>query len=161
MLDFIRPFVGKGNKKKVKNKKCVSFFITFAAMNVSRVRKLVLVWLAIINMVALQTSCKTREQKIDLLPVSSVPVQEHSPEVFLVMYDEKVGKEPLLKAIKTYGCEVKYDYSIITGMALRKPKDKTLEETMALFRAVKGVVSVDYDHVYRLTDPIRPRLETR
>jgi len=130
-------------------------------MNVSRVRKLVLVWLAIINMVALLTSCKTREQKIDLLPVSSVPVQEHSPEVFLVMYDEKVGKEPLLKAIKTYGCEVKYDYNIITGMALRKPKDKTLEETMALFRAVKGVVSVDYDHVYRLTDPIRPRLETR
>ena len=37
-------------------------------------------------------------------------VQEHSPEVFLVMYDPQVGKEPLLKAIQEYGAEIKYDY---------------------------------------------------
>ena len=35
-------------------------------------------------------------------------VQEHSSEVFLVMYDAQVGKEPLMKAIQEYGAEIKY-----------------------------------------------------
>ena len=51
---------------------------------------------------------------------------EHSPDVFLVMYDVETGKEPLLKAIKDYGCEVVYDYKIINGMALKKPRSKSL-----------------------------------
>ena len=84
-----------------------------------------------------------------------------APNVFLVMYDEKVGKAPLQKAVKAYKCEVIYDYNIINGMALKNPDDKTLEETMQYFKNVKGVTSVEYDHVYRLTDPIKPRLETR
>ena len=77
------------------------------------------------------------------------------------MYDAEVGKQPLLDAIKKVKAEVVYDYNIITGMALRKPADRTLEATMDYFRKVKGVVSVEYDHVYRLTDPVKPKLEVR
>jgi hypothetical protein len=77
------------------------------------------------------------------------------------MYDEKVDNTPLQKAIKAYGCEVIYDYNIINGMALKKPDAKTLEETMQYFKGVKGVLTVEYDHIIRLTDPIKPRLETR
>ena len=87
--------------------------------------------------------------------------QEHSPNVFLVMYDAEIGKDPLLKAIEDYKCEIKYDYSEINGMALKNPDDKTLEETMQYFKNVKGVTSVEYDHVYRLTDPVKPRLEIK
>ena len=111
-------------------------------------------------MTGLLTSCEAK-QAIEL----SVPVQgsefvpEHSPDVFLVMYDEEVGKGPLLEAIEAYKCEIKYDYGIINGMALRKPEDKTLEETMQYFRGVKGVTTVEYDHIIRLTDPVKPRLE--
>ena len=43
----------------------------------------------------------------------------------------------------------------------KKPEDKSLEETMQHFRGVKGVVAVEYDHITRLTDPVKPRLETR
>lgn len=108
-------------------------------------------------------SCGTR-QKAEInapLPVPSRHIQEHSPTVFLVMYDEKTGKEPLLKAIRTYKADIKYDYKLIHGMALKKPDDKTLEEAMQHFRGVKGVTNVDYDHVYRLTDPVKPKLETK
>ena len=108
-------------------------------------------------------SCGTR-QKAEInapLPVPSRHIQEHSPTVFLVMYDEKTGKEPLLKAIRKYKAEIKYDYKLIHGMALKKPDDKTLEETMQYFRGVKGVTNVDYDHIYRLTDPVKPKLETK
>ena len=75
------------------------------------------------------------------------------------MYDAEIGKVPLLKAIKEYGCEIIYDYSIINGMALKKPEDKMLEETMAYFKKVEGVTNVEYDNIIRLTDPVKPKLE--
>ena len=120
-----------------------------------------LILLAQIALIAL-TSCKTK-QTVEL----SAPIEshkygpEHSPNVFLVMYDEKVGKEPLQKAIKEYKCEIVYDYGIINGMALKKPEDKALEETMQYFKGVKGVTTVEYDHIIRLTDPVKPRLEVK
>ena len=42
-----------------------------------------------------------------------------------------------------------------------KPADKTLEETMTYFKKVKGVLTVEYDRVTRLTDPVRPKLEVK
>ena len=116
----------------------------------------------IIQIVALIfTSCKAEQQVTVTTPTPSRKVQEHSPSVFIVTYDKEVGKEPLMKAITTYGAEIVYDYSIITGMALKKPEKRTLEETMEYFRAVEGVVSVEYDYIYRLTDPVKPELQIR
>ena len=96
-----------------------------------------------------------------LAPIKKDVLPEHSPNVFLVMYDAEIGKEPLLKAIKEYKCEIIYDYGIINGMALKKPEDKTLEETMQYFKTVKGVTNVEYDHIIRLTDPVKPKLEIK
>jgi hypothetical protein len=110
----------------------------------------------------LLTSCRAK-QTVEL----STPVrerqfeQEHSPNVFLVMYDAEVGKEPLQKAIKAYKCEVVYDYNIINGMALKKPEGKSLEETMQYFRRVKGVLAVEYDRINHLVEPVKPRLEIK
>jgi len=108
------------------------------------------------------TACKTRQpMEQPSRQVGSLPVSEHSSEVFLVMYDPKVGQEPLLEAIRKWKCEVVYDYHTISGMALKKPEDQSLEATMKHFRQVKGVVTVEYDHIIRLTDPVRPTLETK
>lgn len=110
------------------------------------------------------TSCKTRQTTVAISTPdfqSHQYVPEHSPDVFLIMYDAEIGKEPLLKAIKEYKCEIVYDYRIINGMALKKADDKSLEETMRYFKKIKGVVSVEYDHIYHLTDPIKPKLEIR
>ena len=120
-----------------------------------------LILLAQIALIAL-TSCKTKQTVELSAPIESHKYEpEHSPNVFLVMYDEKLGKEPLQKAINEYKCEIVYDYGIINGMALKKPEDKTLEETMQYFRGVKGVTTVEYDHIIRLTDPVKPRLEVK
>ena len=112
--------------------------------------------------IVLLVSCKTK-QTVELpVPVRSHQAeQEHSPNVFLVMYDAEVGKDPLLDAVKAYKCEVIYDYNIINGMALKKPESKSLEETMQYFKSVKGVTHVEYDHIIRLTDPVKPRLEMK
>jgi len=89
---------------------------------------------------------------------------DYSPNVFLVSYDATEGKEALLRAVKEYGCgedsvEVVYDYKFTHAMALKKPACKTLEETMRHFRSIEGVISVDYDRIIRLDDPVRPRHE--
>ena len=108
------------------------------------------------------TSCRSKQTVELSASIESHKYEpEHSPNVFLVMYDEKVGKEHLQKAIKEYKCEIVYDYGMINGMALKKPEDKTLEETMQYFRGVKGVLTVEYDHIIRLTDPVKPRLEAK
>ena len=115
--------------------------------------------LLIITLIAL-ASCKTKQTVALSAPIDSYKYEpEHSPNVFLVMYDKEIGKEPLLKAIKEYGVEIVYDYGMINGMALKKPENKTLEETMQHFKQVKGVTNVEYDHIIRLTDPVKPRLE--
>ena len=106
-------------------------------------------------------SCRAKQQIDAVTPISHEYIPEHSPNVFLVMYDAEIGKEPLLKAIKEYKVEIIYDYNIINGMVLKKPDGKTLEETMQYFKTVKGVTHVEYDHVYRLTDPVKPRLEIK
>ena len=98
------------------------------------------------------TSCKTKQQVAQITPVENENLQMHSPSVLIIMYDKEKGKEFLLKAVKGYGAEVIYDYSIIPGMAIRKPDDKTLEETMQHFKSVDGVVSVEYDHIYRMNN---------
>ena len=151
----------------------VATFLTYgidkwmAKKSLWRIREASLLGLAVLGgsigaWLGMKVSCKTKQAVELSAPIHSYQVeQEHSPNVFLVMYDEKVGKAPLQKAVKAYKCEVIYDYNIINGMALKKPDDKTLEETMQYFKGVKGVLTVEYDHVIRLTDPIKPRLETR
>jgi len=69
---------------------------------------------------AIQFGKENGQQSVYVIFSSTeIPVMpEHSPNVFLVMYDAEIGKEPLLKAIENYKCEIKYDYSIINGMAV-------------------------------------------
>ncbi len=106
-----------------------------------------LILLAQIALILL-TSCKTKQVvKLEGPILSNKYEPEHSPNVFLVMYDQEVGKEPLLKAIKEYGVEIIYDYHSINGMALKKPENKTLEETMQYFKTVKGVLNVVIFHI--------------
>lgn len=113
----------------------------------------------------LLTSCASRQKIVAVLPAKELPdqqlVPEHNPNVFLLTYDQKIGREAVLKAIKAIRAEIVYDYHSFAGMALKKPDDKTLEETMDFFRQVKGVLSVEYDHVIHLTDPVRPVLENK
>ena len=83
---------------------------------------------------------------------------EYSPNTLIIMVDTLVGKEPLYEAIKQYGATLKYDYNIIPGVAIRIPDGKTLRESIAYFKKVKGVVSVSKDRITRLTEPVKPRL---
>ena len=70
--------------------------------------------------------------------VTTEPEGEYSPNTLIIMYDEAVGKEPLLEAIETYGAEVKYDYSLIPGMAIRIPDGKDIHDAITFFSPSSG-----------------------
>ena len=112
--------------------------------------------LTCIGLLVLLSSCRAPKQ-LD----TPTPVPEHQPISGMDYSPTEIGKEPLLAAIQEIQAEIIYDYNLITGMAIRKPETMTLEATKAYFENVKGVVSVAYDHIYRLDDPIKPKLEER
>ena len=82
-----------------------------------------------------------------------------SPTNLIIMYDVEVGKEALLQAVKDYGAELLYDYSIIPGIAIKIPEGKHILEAIDYFNQVKGVTAVERDHIYHLIDPVKPKLE--
>lgn len=84
------------------------------------------------------------------VPIKKTIEDRYSPNTLIIMVDTVVGKEPLKLAIKAYGAELKYDYNIIPGVAIIKPADKTIEETMEYFRKVEGVISVERDEIKEL-----------
>ena len=71
----------------------------------------------------------------------------YSPTTLIILYDTEIGKKALLKAVKRYKADLRYEYKMMPGIAIRKPDGKTIEETMAYFKKVKGVVRVMRDGV--------------
>ena len=82
-----------------------------------------------------------------------------SPTNLIIMYDAEVGKEALMQAVKDYGAELLYDYSIIPGIAIKIPEGKHILEAIDYFNQVQGVTAVERDHIYHLADPVKPKLE--
>ena len=82
----------------------------------------------------------------------------YSNDVLIVSYDIEVGKDPLRKAIRKYGAELIYDYKIINAMAIRVADPSRLDEQIARFEKVRGVLQVSRDQVHYL-DPVRPAME--
>ena len=80
-----------------------------------------------------------------------------SPTNLIIMYDPEIGKGPLLSAVQSYGAKIIYEYGIISGIAIKVPGD--IIQAIAFFANVKGVTAVERDHIYHLTDPVRPHLE--
>ena len=125
------------------------------------------------SLLVLLASCRTHKQLEPPVtppeenPISTIPEHqpvsgmEHSPTNLIIMYDAEIGKESLQEAIHEINAEIIYDYHIIKGMAIRKPESMTLEAAKEYFEKVKGVLSVNYDHIHHLDDPIKPKLEER
>ena len=82
----------------------------------------------------------------------------YSSDVLIISYDYEIGKEPLQKAVKKYGAEIIYDYRMINALAVRVADPSKLEESIARFEKVKGVIRVSRDQVHQL-DPVRPVMQ--
>lgn len=82
-----------------------------------------------------------------------------SPTNLIIMYDPEIGKGPLLNAVQSYGAKIIYEYSIISGIAIKVPGD--IIQAIAFFANIKGVTAVARDHIDHLPVPVKPKLEVR
>lgn len=73
-----------------------------------------------------------------------------SPSTLIIFYDGNKVQKRLLKAAKKIGAEVVYTYRSFNAIAIRKPDDWTLNATKEYFENMKGVLQVNYDHIYKL-----------
>ena len=105
-------------------------------------------------MILTASTCKQEYLELEPIPLGE---EFYAPDRLLIMYDEKIGKEPLLAAIEEYNAEIIYDYTIIPGMAIKIPEGADIHEAMEFFKKVKGVVSVERDQIIYLTDPVQPK----
>ena len=104
---------------------------------------------------SLAVSCGTSAKSQDSNVGASKDPEFVSQTTLIIFYDVEVGKEALLQAVKDYGAELLYDYSIIPGVAIKIPEGKHILEAIEYFDKVKGVTAVERDHIYHLTDPVR------
>lgn len=89
---------------------------------------------------------------INTTPVRSQPTgdREYSPKTLIIFYQGAKGKWRLLRAVKRYRATIIYQYCYMSGIAITIPDGKTLDESIAYFERVKGVVSVNKDHICHL-----------
>ena len=72
---------------------------------------------------------------------------EYAKDILVISYDIEIGKDPLKKAIRKYGAEVKYDYRIVNAIAVRIPDPDKMDEAILYFEKVKGVLQVSRDRI--------------
>ena len=75
-----------------------------------------------------------------------------SPTTLIILYDPETGKDSLLQAVREYGAELISDYGVIPGIAIRIPAGTEIEEAVKFFSGIKGVTSVERDHIYHVAD---------
>jgi putative lipoprotein len=56
----------------------------------------------------------------------------------------------LLKAVKTSGATLVYEYKNLNGIAIRPASKTNIEDAIAYFKKVNGVLSVEQDRLLKL-----------
>jgi hypothetical protein len=67
-----------------------------------------------------------------------------------IFYDAQIGSAPLLKAVKTSGATLVYEYKNLHGIAIRPSSKTNIEDTIAYFKKINGVLSVEQDRLLKL-----------
>ena len=65
----------------------------------------------------------------------------------IIFFDKKIGNKPLLKAVKKLGCTLLYKYKAFSGVAVKVDEKHDVDQAIADFKKVKGVISVNKDGI--------------
>ena len=82
--------------------------------------------------------------KAQALPLNQLPphLQQQAQDTtgnLIIFYDAQIGSAPLLKAVKTSGATLVYEYKNLNGIAIRPPSKTNIEDAIAYFKKVNGV----------------------
>lgn len=80
----------------------------------------------------------------------SKPQKLYSDNTLIIHYNGKKGKKSLLKAVKSYGATVIYEYKNFNSISIMLPSGADVHKAKTHFEKVKGVLQVNYDRIMRL-----------
>ena len=84
---------------------------------------------------------------------TAIPSQQQAQDTtgnLIIFYDDQTGSAPLLKAVKTSGATLVYEYKNLYGIAIRLSSKTNIEDTIAYFKKINGVLSVEQDRLLKL-----------
>ncbi len=84
---------------------------------------------------------------------TTIPSQQQAQDTtgnLIIFYDDQTGSAPLLKAVKTSGATLVYEYKNLHGIAIRPSSKTNIEDTIAYFKKINGVLSVEQDRLLKL-----------
>lgn len=68
----------------------------------------------------------------------------------IIFYDEGIGSGSLMKAVKDSGASLVYEYKNLHGIAIRPAANTNIQDAIAYFQKVNGVLSVEQDRLMKL-----------
>ncbi|KZC86155.1 putative lipoprotein [Neisseria flavescens] len=84
---------------------------------------------------------------------TAIPSQQQSQDNtgnLIIFYDAQIGSAPLLKVVKASGASLIYEYKNLHGIAIRPSSKTNIEDAIAYFKKVNGVLSVEQDRLLKL-----------
>ena len=84
---------------------------------------------------------------------TTIPSQQQTQDTtgnLIIFYDAQTGSAPLLKAVKISGATLVYEYKNLHGIAIRPSSKTNIEDTIAYFKKINGVLSVEQDRLLKL-----------
>lgn len=96
---------------------------------------------------ALLQSCAGTPLQKDITPKTTA--ENNVSRTLIVSYDPKVGKKPLMEAIKQMGAQVLYDYSNLNMVAIRLKDGVDRKISQEYLQKVPGVTNVENDSVVK------------
>ena len=84
---------------------------------------------------------------------TAIPSQQQAQDTtgnLIIFYDAQIGSAPLLKAVKTSGASLIYEYKNLNGIAIRPSAKTNIQDAIAYFKKINGVLSVEQDRLLKL-----------
>jgi len=84
---------------------------------------------------------------------TAIPSQQQAQDTtgnLIIFYDAQTGSAPLLKVVKTSGATLIYEYKNLHGIAIRPAANTNIQDAIAYFQKVNGVLSVEQDRLMKL-----------
>lgn len=76
--------------------------------------------------------------------------EQFNPKTLIIFFNGRSSRTRLLKAVRRYKAKVIYQYRMMNGIAISIPDGKNLDASINYFEHVKGVISVQKDHICHL-----------
>ena len=106
--------------------------------------------LAFILLSTLLCSCQSPSTAVQSTVIPSQQQAQDTTGNLIIFYDAQTGSAPLLKAVKTSGASLIYEYKNLNGIAIRPSSKTKIKDAIAYFKKVNGVLSVEQDRLLKL-----------